>query len=270
MARAVRMVLVTVAIASTACASRGAVRQLRSDVDRLAGSITAIRTEQSVAPAREEAQKAEIRTLATHITTIDARVADTREQLARVDGRLAAAEQVLRDLGAKLDAIQASVAKLEAAGPPPPPTVAAVTPPLRESTGASRPTASPDDAYASALAMFRAREHGQAVLDFIDFLARHPAHPLAPNAQYWIGEAYFVQQDYRQAIIEFQKVLGYGIRNAKAPDALLRAGMAWNRLRDIPRARALWQRVVREYPASTAAQKARQLLAGAPPSSVTR
>ena len=44
------------------------------------------------------------------------------------------------------------------------------------------------------------------MLDFIDFIAKYPKHPLAANAQYWIGEAYWAQRDYRQALVEFEKV----------------------------------------------------------------
>jgi tol-pal system protein YbgF len=98
------------------------------------------------------------------------------------------------------------------------------------------------------------------VLDLLDFLGRYPKHPLAPAAQYWIGEAYFLQRDYRQAIVEFEKVLEHGTTNSKVPDALLRAGMAWRRLRDPERASQAWQRVVHEFPRSEAAQRARTLL----------
>src|SRR2546422_7060560 len=50
-------------------------------------------------------------------------------------------------------------------------------------------------------------------------LARYPKHPLAGNAQYWIGEAYYVQHDYPQALVEFQKVLDHG--GLKMPEALV-------------------------------------------------
>jgi tol-pal system protein YbgF len=116
--------------------------------------------------------------------------------------------------------------------------------------------------YAAALAMFRAREHGQAVLDFLDFLARYPRHPLAASAQYWIGEAYFTQRDYRQALVEYEKVLRHGLASPRAADALLRAGQASKALRDSARAEQLWRRVVEEYPKSEAAQKARTFLSG--------
>jgi tol-pal system protein YbgF len=119
---------------------------------------------------------------------------------------------------------------------------------------------SPEHAYAAALATFRAREHGQAVLDFLDVIAKHPRHPLAANAQYWIGEAYYVQRDYRQALAEFQKVPEVAPGSAKAADALLKIGLCQRNLRDEARARQTWQRVVRDFPQSEAAIKARGFL----------
>jgi tol-pal system protein YbgF len=116
----------------------------------------------------------------------------------------------------------------------------------------------PEQEYNAALATYRSREHGQAVLDFLDFIAKHPKHPLAGNAQYWIGEAYWAQRDYRQALVEFEKVSEYG--PGKAPDALVKIGLCHARLRDAARAEQAWQRVIREYPKSEAAGLARSLL----------
>ena len=114
--------------------------------------------------------------------------------------------------------------------------------------------------YGAALATFRAREHGQAVLDFLDFIAKYPAHPLVANAQYWIGEAYYVQRDFRQAMSEFQKVLKTAPGSLKAGDALLKIGLCQRQLRDEARARLTWQRLIREFPRSESAAKARAYL----------
>ena len=136
---------------------------------------------------------------------------------------------------------------------------AAVLPPqpAPPAPAASR-AGNPEQEYQAALATYRSREHGQAVLDFIDFIAKHPKHPLAGNAQYWIGEAYWAQRDYRQALVEFEKVSEYG--PAKAPDALVKIGLCHARLRDASRAEQAWQRVIREYPKSEAAGLAQSLL----------
>src|SRR5439155_1543696 len=103
------------------------------------------------------------------------------------------------------------------ATPPPAPPVA--PPPARPAAAQSAPpverparepheprAVAPERAYAAAMASFRANEHGQAVLDLLDFLARYPKHPLAGNAQYCIGEAYYVQHDQPQTLVEFQNV----------------------------------------------------------------
>ena len=134
----------------------------------------------------------------------------------------------------------------------------AVPPPPAPPAPAAPRAGNPEQEYNAALATFRSREHGQAVLDFIDFIAKHPKHPLAGNAQYWIGEAYWTQRDYRQALVEFEKVSEYG--PGKAPDALVKIGLCHARLRDASRAEQAWQRVIREYPKSEAAGLAQSLL----------
>jgi tol-pal system protein YbgF len=80
------------------------------------------------------------------------------------------------------------------------------------------------------------------------------------NAQYWIGEAYYLQRDYRQAIVEFQRVPEVGPTTSKAADALLKIGLSYRNLRDPSQAQQVWSRLVREYPASEAASRARSLL----------
>ena len=130
--------------------------------------------------------------------------------------------------------------------PPPtpaqaPPAVAAIEkpratppPPVATARPSAKTPGNPEQEYAAALATYRAREHGQAVIDFMDFIAKYPKHPLAANAQYWIGEAYWAQRDYRQALIEFEKVFERG--PAKAPDSLLKIGLCHLRLNDLARA----------------------------------
>jgi tol-pal system protein YbgF len=138
------------------------------------------------------------------------------------------------------------------------PPVQSVQPQAAPPAPAASSAGNPEQEYSAALATFRSREHGQAVLDFIDFIAKHPKHALAGNAQYWIGEAYWAQRDYRQALVEFEKVSEYG--PGKAPDALVKIGLCHARLRDASGAEQAWQRVIREYPKSEAAALAQSLL----------
>ena len=140
----------------------------------------------------------------------------------------------------------------------PVPPIQPVQPQVAPPAPAASRAGNPEQEYNAALATFRSREHGQAVLDFIDFIVKYPKHALAGNAQYWIGEAYWAQRDYRQALVEFEKVSEYG--PGKAPDALVKIGLCHARLRNASRAEQASQRVIREYPKSEAAVLAQSLL----------
>src|SRR5258705_2909177 len=142
--------------------------------------------------------------------------------------------------------------------PPPAPVVPPAATTATPAKPAQKAGGNPEQEYAAALATYRAREHGQAVIDFLDFIAKYPKHPLAGNAQYWIGEAYWAQRDYRQALVEFEKVFEHG--SAKAPDALLKIGLCYLRLSDVPRAQQAWQPLVNDYPKSESASMARSLI----------
>jgi tol-pal system protein YbgF len=142
-------------------------------------------------------------------------------------------------------------------------TVPATLPAPAEPDAPRASRVSAEQTFAAAVKTFRAHEHGQAVLEFIDFVANYPKHGLVPRAQWWIGEAYYVQRDYQQALLEFQRVLTMDPGVLAASDALLRIGMCHAKLRESTAALAAWQRIVREFPRSEAAGKARSLLSAA-------
>jgi tol-pal system protein YbgF len=226
MARA-SVALAVLALLATGCASRASLRQTQEE------DVIALRQ-------AHEATLRELTAMNEQLRAIDARNVQLQAEVAQQSASLA-------QLRARLDTAEQELQQAKASAPP-----------------VRRPgSAEPDDAqraYDAAMASFRAREHGQAVLELLDFIARYPAHPLAASAQYWIGEAYYVQRDYRQALVEFQRVVEMAPSSPSAADALLRIGLAHTNLRENSRARQAWQRVVREYPATESAGKARTLL----------
>ncbi|MBI2155737.1 MAG: tetratricopeptide repeat protein [Candidatus Rokubacteria bacterium] len=240
-------VMAVLAVLAAGCASRGSVRELRADVTALAAELAGVRAAQTSAARDLARAQEELTVLDARLGAIGTSVGAVAADVARLAGRVDAADAALRETRARVDA-------LPAAAPPP----AERRPAPRARPAPPQTAESAEQAYAAALATFRAREHGQAVLDFLDFIAKHPRHALAGNAQYWIGEAYYVQRDHRQALAEFQKVLELGA--GKVADALVKIGLCYVNLRDIPRARAAWRRVVREHGDSGAAATARGLL----------
>lgn len=240
-------------------------REVQTDVGKVRAELTEVRVAQDLVSADLARVLAELRSLDVRSAESQQTVRDAASEVVRLRSRLQATEDELRQSKAAQSARPAvAPAPPTAVTPAPVVRAPAVTPPPAALPAPSeRDTAREEAAeqmFAAARNTFRAREHGQAVLDFLDFIAKYPKHPLAPSAQYWIGEAYYVQRDYPQALIEFTRVLQMAPSAPASADALLRIGMCHANLREPAPAAAAWQRIVREYPRSDAAGKARSFL----------
>jgi tol-pal system protein YbgF len=238
------------------CATRSSLNLLRVDMTAMQIELANLRQAQQSTAGELARVTAENRALEARLAEVTAGLRQSSADIARLRTRLDAAEAEAREARAKTTVPAAPTAVT----PPPAPVPSAppaAPPPRREPTPRAQ---SAEQVYGAALATFRSGEHGQAVLDFLDFIAKHPRHPLVANAWYWIGEAYYAQRDYRQALTEFQKVPATAPGSAKAADALLKIGLCQRSLRDDVHARQTWLRVVREFPSSEAAGKARVFL----------
>ena len=91
-----------------------------------------------------------------------------------------------------------------------------------------------------------------------DFLARYPKDELAPNAQYWLGETYYSEKRWNDAIVEFQKVLKDHKSSDKVPDALLKIGMSFQAQGDCKNAELFFDEVVQSHHSSSAAKLAKE------------
>ncbi len=123
------------------------------------------------------------------------------------------------------------------------------------------PSVSKDDAFNAAKAKLDAGESEAARGLFIDFLKRWKTDPLAPSAQFWLGETYFAEKRWREAIFEFRKVSDGSPKHEKAPDSLVKIGSAFVELSLAKEARLFFEEVLRTYPKAAAAKTARAKLA---------
>ncbi|MBL8607422.1 MAG: tol-pal system protein YbgF [Myxococcales bacterium] len=122
----------------------------------------------------------------------------------------------------------------------------------------SRPSALDPEAkraYEAALSLVQGRRYGEGVEALNAFLTKWPDHPYAENAVYWRGECFFAQGDYARAIGEFESVVARPQSGAKVPDAMLKLGIAHDKMGHADKARAAYDRLAREYPKSDAARR---------------
>ncbi|MFQ5630463.1 MAG: tetratricopeptide repeat protein, partial [bacterium] len=113
--------------------------------------------------------------------------------------------------------------------------------------------------YQDALDDYNSRRFGNAVSKFRAILYRGNAGSLADNCQYWIGESYYAQGKYLQAVVEFEKVNIYPQEN-KATDAQLMTGLAFMKLGDNQQARNELSTLTTFNRNAGAARKARRYL----------
>jgi tol-pal system protein YbgF len=141
------------------------------------------------------------------------------------------------------------------------PAAAATTP---APSGLSSRNAEADRMFATALAKLRTGDEGQAALEFTEFVAQYPTHPQAAVAQNHIGEAYYRQRDYKQAMAEYQKTVDGYTQAAQVAEALLKIGLCQRALGDGAHAKSTWEQLVKQFPKSDAARQARTLLTARP------
>lgn len=118
---------------------------------------------------------------------------------------------------------------------------------------------SPTEVYLQAFGDYASGRYQAAVHGFETFLRRFPNNSYASNAQFWLGDCYFNQQQYPLAIQEFERVLNEYPSAPKNPDALLKIAIAQLQLGATDEARQAVDSLSRRYPKSTATQKAQEL-----------
>lgn len=119
----------------------------------------------------------------------------------------------------------------------------------------------PEDLYRQGLDAIRLRQdyaEGRKLLD--RFAKENPKHELAVNARYWIGEAWYGEGKYENAILQFQDVIqDYGDQ-PKVASALLKQALAFQKLGDSTNTKVLLQRLIERFPESEDASRAKELL----------
>jgi tol-pal system protein YbgF len=114
--------------------------------------------------------------------------------------------------------------------------------------------------YERAFSLLKEGRYDLAVTAFKTFVQNYPQGKFADNAQYWLGEANYVQRHFEVALSEFGKVVNEHPASPKRADALLKMGYTYQELKQYDKARSSLNEVVMNYPNTTAASLAKKRL----------
>ncbi|KAA2284896.1 tol-pal system protein YbgF [Arenimonas fontis] len=174
-----------------------------------------------------------------------------REQYVDLDSRLARLEG-----GAPAAPAAGSAGATAPAKPSSPPATPAREPAPTSTAAASDPAAA-EAAYQAALDTLVERfEPAESARLFRQFITDFPDSTLIPNAWYWLGESYYVTQNYELGVEAFQSLLVQHPGSRKEADALLKLAYCQIALGQSAEGEASLREVIARHPGTDAAAKA--------------
>lgn len=108
-------------------------------------------------------------------------------------------------------------------------------------------------AYDNAFELLKQSRYNDAIVDFRSLIAEFPNGALVDDAQYWIGEAYYVTRDFENALEAFETVVDQYPNSQRVPEALLKLGYVQAELGQTDQARRTLNQVITQYPGSRVA-----------------
>jgi len=117
-----------------------------------------------------------------------------------------------------------------------------------------------ESAYVAAYELFKDGKFDKAREAFLNFLKQYPDTEYSDNAQFWLGECFYFEKKYENAILEYEKVAQNYSDGDRVPHALLKQGISFLNLGDKASAKLILQRVISDYPNTNQARTAKAQL----------
>lgn len=155
---------------------------------------------------------------------------------------------------------QAPAATAETAAPVQPAPALATTPAAQTPPAAGIDPFAEQQAYQSAFDLLKSGRYEDAAAAFRQFIAEYPAGSYMDNAQYWLGETYYITRRFEQAVQEFERLVSMHPASQKLTHALLKIGYAHDELGNKAEAERVLGELIERHPQSAAAGLARKLL----------
>ncbi|MCG6553904.1 MAG: tol-pal system protein YbgF [Candidatus Magnetominusculus sp. LBB02] len=180
----------------------------------------------------------------------------------------------INDLRGRLDRLEAALQKkgitvARADAPPPqkpgllpakePPAAAQPEQTQTEAPATTQPT-SPKALYDEAMKDFNAGKYKESREKFNRVVKEFPSSSLASNGYFWIGESYYKEGSYEDAILSYDVVVKKYPNSDKVPAAKLKQAMSFIEIKDTKPARTILQQIIDDYPQSPEAEQARKQL----------
>ncbi|MFC1724863.1 tol-pal system protein YbgF [candidate division KSB1 bacterium] len=250
----IRIIILSVFLAGAylfSCATRGEVRKFKNDMIQIQRQLNSIEN-----------------TIESRLSNVDATLNESQEQLKE---ELEFLRQIRAEINTKINALEEKIqivdSKLVDAGfggdrkrvtIQRSPAIAAVEKPSEEGG------ADAEKIFNNSRIDYSKGNYSLAIQGFKELLRNYPGNELAGEAQYLLGDCFYLQGKYLEAITEFEKVLREHSDSQKVPASLLRLGLSYMELREYSNVRTYLNELIRKHPDSQEAKIAREKLDSLP------
>jgi tol-pal system protein YbgF len=232
------------AITQNNAVERTLIEQSLDAVNKLSVSMAAVQKNTQDFSA---ASGARLDTMGTQVQGLSDNVADLQARLGKLDQKLTDIQNTLQNVDSKLAApAPAAVPPAPSTGPGPGPGA----PPM-----AAAPPASADVLYSNGLRDINGKHYDLATQEFQDYLKYYGDTDLASNAQFYLGEIAFMQNQFQQALDAYNKVISDYPKSFKTASARMRKGFCLAELGQKAAAIRELRTVVRQYPGTDEAKR---------------
>ena len=193
-----------------------------------------------------------VRVIRERTDDTNVRIASLREELEALRTTVQAIQQMA--LAPPPAPVDPSV-PLDPNAPPPAPVPAQPPAALPPSAGLS-----PTRLYETARADYFAGQWNSAISGFEAFLRAFPRSEQADDAQLYIGETHYAQNQWAQAVMAYTQAIESYPGTNSVPIAYYKRGLAQQQLGQVDAARASWEAAAKMFPDSDAGRLAKQNL----------
>jgi tol-pal system protein YbgF len=121
---------------------------------------------------------------------------------------------------------------------------------------------SADTLYHNALRDYTTGNYDLSHQEFADYIAHFPTSDLASNSQFYLGEIFYAQNDYKDAVAAYNLVLSKYPQSLKLAAALMKRGQAEINLKERTAGIRDLREVVTRFPGSDESRRAKSILQG--------
>tara|TARA_A100001035_G_C27711930_1_gene467584 strand:+ start:207 stop:818 length:612 start_codon:yes stop_codon:yes gene_type:complete len=116
------------------------------------------------------------------------------------------------------------------------------------------------ESFESSFELLRKGDYVSAEIALREYIKDFPMGSYTDDAKYWLAESLFSQDKFSEALDIFNEIIVEYPGSEKMMESILKSGFSYQELGDLSSAEAIFMRVIREYPNSSASSLAEERL----------